>query len=169
MRISGAIADVLSSVGMMLPPSVRTPLLRASSQLRRGRSSVRRVKQLPGRVTRRMPSASTTKAKVSPEARPVRPKVVSTWLQTPLVEPGEALNVDLFISPVKFRQDESYPFKVLSRSVEQEEAPLVTEEGCIQIAGTSRLRRYSPYLLILVIAAIILFLVFFLTSAGVLG
>ena len=113
--------------------------------------------------------ASTSKAKARPEAKPVSPKVVSTWVQTPFVEPGETLAVDLFIRPVKSRQDEFYPFKVLSRSVEQEEAPLVIEEGSVQIAGASRFRRYSPYLLILVIAVVILFFAFFLASAGVLG
>lgn len=169
MRISGAIADLLNSVGMMLPPSVRAPLLRASSQLRRGRSTVRRTEQFPDRMARRMRVASTSKAKARPEAKPVSPKVVSTWVQTPFVEPGETLAVDLFIRPVKSRQDEFYPFKVLSRSVEQEEAPLVIEEGSVQIAGASRFRRYSPYLLILVIAVVILFFAFFLASAGVLG
>jgi hypothetical protein len=168
MRVSGTIADLLSSVGSLLPSSMRTPVWRMANQLRQGRSAVRRAEQLPRRVARTASVAPTFKTKGKPKTAPISPKVVSNWLQTPLVEPGATLTIDLFIYPVKSRQDGFYPFQVLSRSVEQEEAPLVVEEGSLQIPGASRFRRYSPYLLILAIAAVILFLAF-LASRGALG
>lgn len=166
--VAGAVANVFNTVGSLLPRSVGAPLLRVASQLRRGGSTVRRAERLPGQVTRLKPSASSSRATAERQASPVSHTVLRTWARTSFVEPGETLTVDLLISPVRARPGQPYPFTVLSRSVEQEGAPPVIEEGNIQIEEASWVRRYGPFVAILATAIAILALTFWLASTGTL-
>jgi hypothetical protein len=163
-----AIADVLSTVGQLLPRSVGAPLLRVAGQLRRGGSTVRRAERLPGQMARLKPSTSS-RAAAGRQAPSATHTILRTWVRTPFVEPGETLTVDLLISPVSSRPDQSHSFTVFSSSVEQGDAPPVIQEGYIQSEKASWARRYGPFLVILATAVAIVVLALWLVSTGALA
>lgn len=165
MTTSGEAAEALGSLGMLLPRSVRTPLLQAASGLRRGRSTATQAQRLSKRAGKlKTPEA---RAKAAPGAQ--RAQVdVQVWVQTPYVQPGESLTVDLLVSLVQAAATPDYAFRVLSRSVEQGEAPPVVEEGNVEIKRLSLFRRLLPYAFIIIITAGILAFAAWLASTGVL-
>jgi hypothetical protein len=193
---SYAIADLLGSLGMMLPRSIGAPLQQASSQLRRGSGRVDQVQRMPSRVSGQvtkvkqpagsiLASSSTRAERPKASAPPIsapasapagRSKVsvvtqsaMHPWVQTPAVAPGGSLRLDLQVKPVKARGAQLHSFSVLSRSVEQEDAAVITEEWSGQIRGVSGFRRYHPYLLIAALAVLALMLAIWLASIGVLS
>ena len=99
------------------------------------------------------------------------------WIHTPVVEPGEALSMDLLVDPIKLYPRRRRSFAVLSRSAEQmansllrEEASTVVYEGHIEIGSASWVRHYLPALLFVCLSAIvILSLAFWMANVGMLG
>jgi phosphoglycerol transferase MdoB-like AlkP superfamily enzyme len=85
-----------------------------------------------------------------------------TWFETPLLGPGGRLLLDLLISPLDFYRTQFYSFKVISRTVEQEDVSLV-EEGHVQIDKIPWLYRLLPYLVFAIFAAVVV-----LAAAGLL-
>jgi hypothetical protein len=85
------------------------------------------------------------------------------------VEPGETLTIDLLIDPVKPYQTQQRTFKVTSKSIELEDAPVVTEETSLQIVGVPWFRRLVPFLLLFGAAVGISSVVFWLMNTGALG
>ncbi len=163
--ISAAAASALGTVGALLPRSVGTPLRNWASQLRRQQAAVSRVEHAPRQVLSRILKSpgrtSRVRSLVSParvttlppqttgecQATPVTRTIVDAWAQTPFVEPGETLTVDLLIDPIERpRKTQHYPIVVTSRSIEQADAPLVVEEGSVQIEGVSWFRHLLPFL-----------------------
>lgn len=184
MGFSGAIADLLGSLGMMLPRSIGAPLSQAASQLRRGESRVQQVQRAPGRlkgqvgrVTRVKPVStqkSTARPAPAPAARQAAPAAVQLttvepWVETPAIEPGRSLKLELLVKPARPRSSQVYSFAVVSRSVELEDAPEITEEWSGQITGLSGFRRYHPYFLIVAMAVFMILLAFWLANLGVLS
>ncbi len=99
-----------------------------------------------------------------------RQAVTSLWSQTPLIDPGETLTIDLLIAPRKPHRTQRYSFKVLSKAIESESAPLVVEEGSIQIKGRSWFRRLIPYLLFaMIIVVIVLSVIFLVMNLDIVG
>lgn len=201
MGAANALAGILSTVGVLLPPSMRGPLMGTASRIRRGQGAVRRVESLPRRVSGSKPKSfahspystpsqgtSTAPAGAGPGAA-TAPEAASTqggatsaaagekfavapvgsflepgWVETPFVQPGQTLAVDLFIDPLRPHDAETYFFTIKSRSLEQPEGPVVTEEGSIQIIGSTFFERYSPFLIALGFAALAIGLSMFLFS-----
>jgi hypothetical protein len=183
----GAIAELLITLGTVLPSSVGAPLFQKASQLRQGQIKARRVEQMPGQVAWLKPSA-TPKAQdaVPPPAQgalpqqtqepiPPIPAVAAeravqadghTWVQTPFVQPGETLAIGLFMKVATSDKSQHRLFNVLSCSVEQESAPVAVEEGSVQIGGGFWTRRFLPYLIIAATAIAILLLAFWLANTG---
>lgn len=165
--VSRTLANWAASAASFLPRSIREPVLRTSGQVRRGEQ---KVSQVEGASRRRVTQAEALvpSSQEAGPAAPASPAAVRAWAQTPFVEPGETLTVDLRIDPARPYHTQHYPFTVLSRSVEQEDAPLVVEETGVQIVRPSWLRRYYPFLIVLAVMAVtsILFVVF-LISAGI--
>ncbi len=119
---------------------------------------------------RRDGGISATEAASAGSSFSVGPQsVVHAWAQTPTVKPGETLAVTLLVNPIKSYRDQRYPLTLFSRSVEQNDAPLIAEEVGIQIARPSWLRRLYPYLAVVSIMAVTITLyIAFLINAGVL-
>jgi hypothetical protein len=180
---AGAIAELLSTIGMILPSSMGAPLFQKASQLRQGQIRARRVEQLPDRMTWLKPGAAKqaqAQDVAAPSPAAAQQPVVSSagrviqadglrWVQTPFIQPGETLAVDLLIKAMTSGKSQHRLFQVFSSSVEQENAPLVVEEGSVQIGGGFWTRRVLPYLLIAAAAITILLLAFWLANIGVLA
>jgi len=187
---SQAIAGTLNTLGVLLPGSMGAPLRSWASRLRRQQAAVTRIEQAPGRTSGRLQRVRRHVSPIKPSAPSVRPTsssprptrdeyqtrsvthtVVDAWARTPFVEPGETLAIDLLIDPIKrSSQTEHYPVTVTSKSVEQEDAPPVIEEGDIQIAGVSWFRHLLPsfiFVAVIVIEALLLWLL--LNSMGLLS
>lgn len=167
--LSQTVADGLSALGRVLPGSAGASLTNMASRLRRGRAMTRRLQRLPGQPGRPRAAAPRPPAVGVPQAKPSVPAGKREWVQTPYVEAGETLVVDLLIRPRAVGRSQHWPFRVLSRSVEQDEAPLVIEEGSVQMAGGFWARRFAPYLAIVSSAIGLLLLAFWLASIGVLA
>jgi hypothetical protein len=195
MGAGGAIAGFLGTVGLLLPRSIGAPLLRISGQLRGKQIAVARARSAPtqvARVTRyaprplarlrklvpaglarrRKPAAAAAPDREPAPAAGFAPSVAAAaagWLETPPVLPGDTMGIDLLIrSDIShLRQTRSY--RVLSRSGDLEDAPLVAEQGSVHFLGNFWTRRFAPYLAILITAALLLLLVFWLASTGVLA
>ena len=94
---------------------------------------------------------------------------LQVWVQTPSVQPGDRLAVDLLVSLVNALANPDYAFRILSRSVEYEAAPSVIAKSSVHIVRPSLFRRLLPYASILIITAGILAFAVWLASTGVLG
>jgi VWFA-related protein len=105
-----------------------------------------------------LPSGKAPKA--GSRAVSVAPALI--WAETPLLEPGGRLLLDLLISPLDFYRTQRYAFKVISRAAEQEDTSLV-EEGYVQIDKIPWLYRLLPYLVFAIFVAVVV-----LTAAGLL-
>ena len=189
MRTTNTVANVLTSVGR-LAPKVGSPLLRASSKLRQGQSQVRRGQRVtssvsrgasrvsPGapRVSPGAPRASAapvaSSGRAAPKARARRQKVeqepAQTWQQTPVVEAGETLTVDLIIRSRGRARNRQHDFRVFSRPIDDPSAPLTVDNQRIQILGVRWWRWVWPFVLVFAITAGVLAVVFQLANGGVL-
>ncbi len=92
--------------------------------------------------------ASTT----VPTPQPLHPHAlvpdapIENWAETPYIEPGKSLTVDLWIEPIRPRRTRRYDFTVTARSVEQDDAPLVVEHGDLEIEQRMTIVRMVSYL-----------------------
>ena len=173
---TGTIADLLSAVSSMLPSSVGAPLRRASSQLRRGRAKASRLTQTSSRASRALSGArrSRTRATGRPKTKGQNrqsqaPPVLYAWSQTPFVEPREVLTVDLRVDPVRPYRTQQYAFKVISKSIELEDTPLISEDRSLQTVRVPWFRRFLPYALLYLFVIAASFAVYWLVYTGVLG
>jgi hypothetical protein len=175
MRIGSNVASALDSLGDLLPRSAGAPLRRAAGQIRRGQSSVRRAEQLPGRAIQTssqvMPRRATLQA--APGQTSARPQPVVSfrqeaitpatasqtieqgWVETPFVEPGGTLVIDLSIDADNPYRSQTYPFVVESWALEQREDSLIVEESSVPIVKPTFLQRYSPFMVTVIVAAAI--------------
>lgn len=178
-RIGGALSTLLNTVASLLPRSAQAPLRRISRQIGRGRSAVgqarmtssRAARLAPRRAPRRTPAGKVAPAsKVAPavEAQPRR-DAASSWSQTPYVEPGQAITVELCVDPARPYREQQHSFRVLSRPAEQEDAPLAVDEQVLLIPGLGWFRRWAPYALLYAAAATVSLVVFWLVRVGALG
>jgi len=98
-------------------------------------------------------------------------KIEDAWIETPSVEPGDTLYLELAIEPTHPRKGKALPFRIVSKSIEAEEMPLVIHEASVDIRGRSWLSwLLLPLLVIAGSAAVVFFmLTFLLTDLGWIG
>ena len=164
---TGTIANSLNSLGMILPRSMRTPVVRLASQIQSGQMKAVRARQVSDQATRVKSMASSRTAPKGQGAPGGQTGPGS--VETPFAEPGETQVVDLLVRAIKPGTARQYAFSVRSRSIELEEAPWVVEEARVQISSAGGLARYLPYLFVLFVTAAILMLLVWLAVAGSLG
>jgi hypothetical protein len=152
-------AEHLTRQAGRLRPKARpgTPPLR----LRTERSPQGRLLRQAGVVSlsnhQDRPTRPSTEAEEAPAA--ARSDVTAqTWVQTPFVEAGDTLAIDLFISPTDPYQTAYYPFTVTSRSLDAPDAPLIAEERSVHIVGLTLFQRFGPLLVALTIGMMLLFI-----------
>jgi hypothetical protein len=178
MRTGSVVASALSTLGALLPRSAGGPLRHVASQIRHGGGSVRRAERLTRQAGRLRPTPAPKatplrlRTERSPQGRPTRPSTgaeealaaagsdaaAQTWVQTPFVEAGKTLAIDLLISPTDPYQTAYYPFTVTSRSLDAPDAPLIAEEGSVHTVGLTLFQRFGPLLVALTIGMMLLFI-----------
>jgi hypothetical protein len=95
--------------------------------------------------------------------RVARRVVDSNWTETPEVEAGDTLQLELVIEPKKAQRTRTYTFRVSSKAVTEPGTPLHVEEASIKIRGVSWLYwLILPLLIVLATAAIVLFMLYYL-------
>ena len=161
--LGGAIASGLNTLGMILPQSIRTPVVRLSSQIQAGQMKAVRARQVSDQASRVKSKAKTRTA----NRRRVEP--VPGSVETPSVRPGETVALALVVRAIKASEVRDYAFSIHSRSVELQDAPWVVEESSARILATTGLLRYLPYLIVFAVTAALLILVVWLASGGGLG
>jgi hypothetical protein len=101
-------------------------------------------------------------------APPLRRASSQIWSETPSVRPGYTLAVDLVLRSVGSHEHQVRPFRVVSRSRDGTKAPLVIEEGNVEIRGGFWARRVLPLAILITAGAALLVLVAGLASTGIL-
>ena len=92
-------------------------------------------------------------------------KISDVWTETPGVEPGDSLFLELVIEPTHPRRRQTLPFRIVSKSIEAEEQPLVIHEATVDIRGRSWLSwLLLPLLIVAGSAAIVLFMLAYLLN-----
>jgi VWFA-related protein len=84
------------------------------------------------------------------------------WSVTPYVEPGQSLVVQLLVSPTRAPRSQHYAFRVLSRTAEAEGGEPLVEHGTVALRGLPILRRAWTLLLLVLSAALLALLVWYL-------
>ena len=166
-EVGGIAAELLGTLGMILPRSVGRPFSRVASRLRKGKSSVQRAERVSGQVSRLKSSVEfegedegsmPTSAAVS-DAQMKASGSNGARVQTPFVEPGDSLELDLRLMPFDPYQARRYVVTVTTRAWEQFDGQPVTKEAAFEIEGLTSFERYSPFLIVLAVAMTVLFIV----------
>lgn len=141
---AGGVASVLGGAGDLAPGALGARLRQASMQIRKGQYAASRMETVSGQVAdlaSGMPAPSSTAPHPAGGQPTDAAASLQAWVQTPFVDPGGSLALDLVISRVRAYQLSAgdYGFKLMSRSLEQNEAPWAVQEFAARIAGLSGL------------------------------
>ncbi|MBN1656882.1 MAG: hypothetical protein JXA93_00700 [Anaerolineae bacterium] len=205
LQVGAAVAGVLSMVGSLLPRSIGGPLQEKASQIRHVQAKASYAQQTPERIAFQASSVAHTVTGKSGGGRPGRvihpeegqaqgasPSEGPTgdgfsWAQTPYVEPGASLVVDLLVRAVQPAGSQGfapggqgYTFQVISRAADAEVDPSgpqqarpVSAEGSVLVRGGFWARRFLPYVLVGTITTVLMValvvLGYLLVAAGVLA
>lgn len=182
-RVSSILAYFLGMVGSFLPRSIGAPLIQASYKMTDVQYKAYQMERVSGQVGALRPGeraagpaalAATPEATAAPSApSQTLPATMSlnAWSPTPFVEPDQTLALELTIDPARVRapQPIEVPFQVMSRSLDQENAPWVAENGIITVAHTG-LGRYLPLIIAATgIVLLIILSVLLCSSTGLWG
>jgi hypothetical protein len=149
MGFTGAIASLLVSVGSILPGSVGSSIMRTGTQISRQQAQASRIQQVSSQAAAFGKTGGGTTAQSVPRQAPISTAVMNAWAETPVIQPGGTLMIDLVIHSHWVPADTSRPFLLKSRCTACEHAPLVAEDGAVQVKGGFWSHRVYPVLLIL--------------------
>jgi hypothetical protein len=168
MGCSNSLLNMLLDVSLILPSSIRAPVMRVASQMRRGQTTAYRIQRVPQQAARIKRVGSRAPVATSRHEAAVSRITGPLWAQTPSVAPGETLSIDMLIRPIHPGKSRTQPYRLFSRSVEQGEAEPAIQEGTVQIWGGFWTLPYAPYLTIAGTAIALLVVAYWLTSNGAL-
>jgi VWFA-related protein len=150
-------ADRIFQVQGRVNQVTRTPTIMAK-RARQLQSQVAQV--VPGSAAPARGSVTTTGSMAPPSSGPAAAGAISsypaglaaqngveTWAETPLIQPGQILKVDLLVAPLKPYQSQEYSFTISSKPAGPAEALLVTEQGQLYIKGIGWFARLIPIML----------------------
>ncbi len=179
-RFATAIAGTLASLGSLLPAPAGPWLLRASEALRSNQMRAERVLNTPSSTARSLKSLlprSLQPAYRAPAAKPAPARrrfhmgraVPSPSCQTPFIEPGERLVLELRLKRLRSRGGQ-YTVRVISRLLapagSQVEASGVTVNKAVQVEGVAWTRLLLLAFIVLLILALALGLAYGLRQGG---
>jgi hypothetical protein len=87
----------------------------------------------------------------------------SNWTETPEVEAGDTLHLELVIAPKQARRTHTYDFRISSKAMAEPGTPLHVEEAGVKILGLSLLNwLVIPVVVTVAAAAVVLFMIHYL-------
>lgn len=163
-QTGGVFAGLLSTLGRLLPGAVGQSFSGVGQEVRQGQQTLiqaRQVSQYAGKLqpkpgTSVQPSAATSRQPEVKERGVGGSVAIEIWVQTPFVEPGEKMRLDLQIQPAHPSQTKHYPYILKSRSLEYKEAPVMTVEETVLCKGLSPFERFAPFLLLIACITVLL-------------
>jgi hypothetical protein len=168
------LVGLVEAGGEMLPGRLGSSLHNIGWRLRQGGRTVNRLDRAvrpksggpfssPSPSTRRAaaPGAVTTRSTASSEAQVVQ----TPWAQTPPVEPGERLSVQLVISPRQAPRQEIYAFRVQARLANVPESSPLLEQGRVVYRPLPWYRQYLQWIVAGLTTVIVIILVRVLLSS----
>ncbi len=182
-QTGGMVAGLLATLGRLLPGAAGQSLTGMGREVRQGQQTATQVKQVsqyagklqpkaggsnqpsavsgqPSAVSRQ-PSAVSGQSAVGSGQRDVGNAVIEIWAQTPFVEPGHRMQIELQIQPAKPYQTRHYPYILKSRSLEYKEAPVITEEETVLFEALNPFEHFAPFMLF--VAGVMILLILFLS------
>ncbi len=149
-RLPGQVSKVAPGA---IPAAKVTPALPPAQTASTGTGPVSVTTPASRPVLAAVNAPPQAKSKAKAAERPSGP----TWMETPLVPPGQTLICELLIDPINHYRSRDYDFVVTSAALEQAESASVPEEGQVYVKGISWLARLWPAVLAAAaIAAIVL-------------
>ncbi|MBN1261991.1 MAG: hypothetical protein JXB35_15030 [Anaerolineae bacterium] len=166
--LGSAISGLLITVGNLLPYSVGVNLIRIGSKMRRGQGTLEQVGRLSERAGKHTPTkpGPTPRGAAVPVQPASMPPVGPESVQTPAIEPGEVLGLDLFIEPRSPYRRLNVPFTLRSKSLEQPEPIAETAEGMVATQGLTPFQIYGPFILLLIGIVIVVAIAALLIGTG---
>ena len=157
-----AVAELLMTVGYLLPGGLGSPLIQLASQMRYGQYAAQRASNLPRQIKNMAPStggnnstyvggsnymqpSSTTVSAGAPAQGAVAAAPIDAWTPTPIVPPGQSLLLDLQVIPANPSHAQHCSFTVQSRATEDSGSTPLAADGDIQITGVSTVQRVLPW------------------------
>jgi hypothetical protein len=153
-ELGGIIGEVLYLIASFMPSGIRSPLQSVANRLRRVRTASQRV----GRLSKKADKLRDTddeeleeeafEGDIPPpdsvsagEALPPG-MAVQVWSQTPYIEPGQSLRLEMFVKQKKVLQRKGqYTFNLLSKSLDMDDAPTKVNQALLQLTDLSWFRR----------------------------
>lgn len=161
----GALADLLLSVGGLLPRTIGGPLMNAGSSMRQAQYTANRAQNVADRLT---PAKQTALPTSAPKTAIAITTALPVW-QTPYLEPDDTVTLNLVIDPGRPRQTQQFAFRLTSTPIDQAGAEAQIIDGALNIEGMSLLRMYLPFFIVAgVTLAIFLIIALLLANSGVL-
>ncbi|MBN2393286.1 MAG: hypothetical protein JXR84_21325 [Anaerolineae bacterium] len=169
-QTGGIIAGLLATLGQLLPGSAGQSLTGIGREVRQGQQAATQVKQVSKYADKLQPKPGSSQPSAisrrpAPEAGDARSRVgsaiIEIWAQTPFVEPGEILHVNLQVQPAKPYQSGQYSYILKSRSLEYKDAPVITEEEMVVFKALNSFERFAPFMMFA--AGIMVLLMLFLS------
>jgi hypothetical protein len=166
----GSLGSLLVAVGSILPSSAGAPIANAGRQLIQGQMKANRVQQVSQQATELGGSVrKPADASVNPASDELPQRTGVPWAETPAVLPGESLRVELLIQAVQATEVVTRPFILKSRSAESQPGSVLVENGMVRIRGGFWSHQVYPPVCILLAALVLLGVVIWLSSIGVLA
>ena len=139
-------------------------------RIRQGENTVVRVERTANRVRQYAPQARTVMHQggagaPAPAAAAPPVAVEMGRAQTPYVEPGAQLQMDMIVSPAAALKADELPFTLLSRSLDQPDALSVVEQGCVTFKGATGFGNYWPFIAVAAGAFALIVLILVATRA----
>jgi len=135
-------ASLLGSAGDLVPGALGARIRQAGMQIQKGQYTASKVETVSGKAA---DLGGMSAASTAPRPAGGQPTGAAAsqqaWVQTPFVEPGGSVVIDLVISRVKAYQPGAgdYGIKLMSRSLEQSQASWMVLEHTARIAGLTGL------------------------------
>ncbi len=177
MRTGNALASTLTAVGSVLPGSagsavqqVARPVYQTQSKINRTTAQARGkagqvsrlapgAKMVPPRgaapSSTQQPRRATKDRQAFATVTPIHP-ISETCSETPYVDRGETLPIDMLITPLNPGRSQRYSFRVMSKAVEPAESPWLNENGHVQIQGISWFRRLLLFMLFMTVTFVVI-------------
>lgn len=163
-QTGGLVASLLTTLASIAPgSSVGKSLTRTAASLRRGQtmaSQAQRASEYAGqlggggggsRAGSSRPADGASPVQAAQRATPAPstgPAEIEIWAQTPFVEPGQTLSIDMHVRAQNPYRSQQYGVHLASKTVEVSTPTPHVEQIGVHLEGLNAFERYAPFILL---------------------